>query len=163
MSLASKRHADRWGNQTAIVDGDERVSYAELATRVETAAGRLTALGVGHGERVAIVSRNRIEVLVSLFAVHRVGGVFAPISHRLTPATVSEPMAQIEPDLVLFESAQRDLVRGFDAHSFEEFDRVTPSNPPPTQQDGWEKKKPTPACWCPSRMGRGLSACRIEQ
>ncbi|MCO8242740.1 MULTISPECIES: AMP-binding protein [unclassified Haladaptatus] len=139
MSLASKRHADRWGDRTAIVDGDERVSYAELAARVETAAGRLTALEVGHGDRVALVSRNRVEVLVFLFAVHRVGGVFAPVSHHLTPATVSEPMAQIDPDLVLFESAQRDLVRQFDARSFEEFDRVTPSDVQSVEWDGSRK------------------------
>ncbi len=135
MSLSSKRHADRWGNRTAIVDGDGRVSYAELAERVEGAARRLRALGIEQGDSVALVSRNRIEVPVFLFAVHRIGGVFAPVSHRLTPATVSEPMARIDPDLVLFESAQRDLVRQFDARSFEEVERVTPGDLPPEEHD----------------------------
>lgn len=134
MSLFSERHADRWGDRTAIVDGGERLSYADLDDRITTAAGGLATLGIDEGDSVALVSRNRIEVLVSMLAVWRVGGVFAPVSHRLTPATVSRPMERIDPDLVLYESAQRDLVRQFDARSFEEFEHVTPADFPPVER-----------------------------
>ncbi|MFH5799492.1 class I adenylate-forming enzyme family protein [Haladaptatus sp. CMAA 1911] len=134
MSLLSARHAGRWGNRTAIVDEDERVSYAELDARVGSMAGRLAALGIEPGDSVALVSRNCAESLVSMLAVWRVGGVFAPVSHRLTPATVSRPMDRIDPDLVLFESAQRDLVREFDARSFEEVEHVSPADFRPAER-----------------------------
>jgi fatty-acyl-CoA synthase len=135
MSLLSERHAERWGNRTAIVNENDRVSYAELDARTRAMAGRLAALGVEPGDSVALVSRNRAESLVSMLAVWRVGGVFAPVSHRLTPATVSRPMDRIDPDLVLFESAQRDLVREFDAHSFEEFEHVSPADFRPAEHE----------------------------
>ncbi|WP_076430612.1 class I adenylate-forming enzyme family protein [Haladaptatus litoreus] len=122
MSLSFERHADLWGNRVAVVEGNEEFTYADFARRVKSAANELGELGIDSGDRVAVVSRNRVEVLVLLFATWRVGGVFAPVSHRLTPATVSNPMERIDPDIVLFESAQRDLVRQFDAHSFEEFE-----------------------------------------
>ncbi len=138
MSLLSARHADRWGNRTAIVDEDERVSYAELDARIRSMAGRLAALGIEPGDSVALVSRNRVESVVSMLAVWRVGGVFAPVSHRLTPATVSRPMDRIDPDFVLFESAQRDLVREFDARSFEEVEHVSPTGFHPVEREDGE-------------------------
>jgi fatty-acyl-CoA synthase len=136
MSLLLARYADLWSDRTAIVDGEETVSYAELARRVESAAGRLAALGVESGDRVVIVSRNRVEVLVLLFATRQVGGVFAPVSHRLTPATISRPVERIDPELVVHESAQRDLVRPFeDTNSFEEFEHVDPDDYEPVEPE----------------------------
>lgn len=136
MSLLLARHADLWSDRTAIVNGEETVSYAELARRVESATGRLAALDVESGNRVVVVSRNRVEVLILLFAVWRVGGVFAPVSHRLTPATVSRPVEQIDPELVVHESAQRDLVRPFeDTCSFEEFEYVEPAEYDPIEPE----------------------------
>ncbi|WP_458185693.1 class I adenylate-forming enzyme family protein [Haladaptatus sp. NG-WS-4] len=135
MSLTLARRADLWGDRPAVVDGDETLSYDDLARRVEVAAGRLATLGVEEGDPVVVVSRNRIEVLVTLFAVWRVGGVFAPVSHRLTPATISRPVNRIDPDLVVFESAQRDLVRSFgETRSFEELEHVTPAEHEPVER-----------------------------
>ncbi|WP_049969408.1 class I adenylate-forming enzyme family protein [Haladaptatus cibarius] len=127
MSLSFERHADLWGNRVAVVEGNEEFTYTDFARRVKSVANELSELGISSDDRVAVVSRNRVEVLVLLFATWRGGGVFAPVSHRLTPATVSTPMERIDPDIVLFESAQRDLVRQFDAHSFEEIEHERPA------------------------------------
>ncbi|WP_433626292.1 class I adenylate-forming enzyme family protein [Halomicrococcus sp. NG-SE-24] len=125
MSLSIARLGDLWGDRTAVVDDDEYASYAELAARAEETAGRLAALGVGAGDAVAVVSRNRVEVLTLLFAARRLGAAFAPVPHRLTPATVTAPVERIDPAVVVHESAQRDLVRGFDrTRSFGELRHV---------------------------------------
>ncbi|WP_158058315.1 class I adenylate-forming enzyme family protein [Halorussus halophilus] len=129
MSLSLERRAALWGDRTAVVDvtDDQRVSYAELDEQAESAARRLAALGVEAGDAVAVVSRNRIEVLALLFAARRLGAIFAPISHRLTPATVEGPLDTISPAVVVHEAAQRDLVREVPderIHSFEEFARL---------------------------------------
>src|SRR6056297_3346910 len=124
MSLSAARLGDLWGDRTAVLDADadERVTYADLAARATEAAGRLAGLGVESGDAVAVVSRNRVECLVVLFAARRLGASFAPVPHRLTPATVTDPVERIDPAVVLHESAQRDLVRGFDdTCSFEAF------------------------------------------
>jgi acyl-CoA synthetase (AMP-forming)/AMP-acid ligase II len=127
MSLSIARLGALWGNRPAVFDGDATVTYAELADRAADAARRLRAMGVERGDAVAVVSRNRVELLVLFFAAHRLGAVFAPVPHRLTPATVGPPVERIDPAVVVHEAAQRDLVRAFDAHSFEEFRHVTPA------------------------------------
>ncbi|WP_135829742.1 class I adenylate-forming enzyme family protein [Halorussus halobius] len=113
MTLSLSRRADLWGNRTALVDAsaDRRVSYADLDAEADAMVRRLATLGVEPGDAVAVLSRNRVETLALLFAVRRLGGAFAPVSHRLTPATVAGPLAAVDPELVVHEAAQRDLVR----------------------------------------------------
>ena len=129
MTLAIDRRADLWGKRTAVIDHrtDERLSYADLAGLIDGTASRLAALGVGADDVLAVVSRNRVEVLALLFAARRLGAVFAPIPHRLTPATAGPAIRQVDPALVAHETAQRDLVGGIEPDnliSFEEFDAV---------------------------------------
>lgn len=128
MTLSLERRAALWGDRLAVVDAsaDRRVSYADLESAADAMARRLSALGVGRDDPVAVVSRNRVETLALFFAVRRLGGVFAPVSHRLTPATVEEPLELIDPEVVVHEPAQRDLVRELPderTHSFEELGR----------------------------------------
>ncbi len=128
VTLSLARRADLWGDRTAVVDAsaDRRVSYAALESEADAMARRLSALGVDAGDPVAVVSRNRVETLALLFAVRRLGAVLAPVSHRLTPATVEGPLETVDPVVVVHESAQRDLVREVaddESYSFEELAR----------------------------------------
>ncbi|MFC4450782.1 class I adenylate-forming enzyme family protein [Halorussus aquaticus] len=128
MTLSLERRAALWGDRTALVDEntDRRVSYADLESEADAMARRLSALGVESGDPVAVLSRNRVETLALLFATRRLGAVFAPVSHRLTPATVERPLAVADPAVVVHESAQRDLVRELPddlTYTFEEFGR----------------------------------------
>ncbi|SFC24713.1 Acyl-CoA synthetase (AMP-forming)/AMP-acid ligase II [Halobiforma haloterrestris] len=124
MTFSLARRADRHPDRTAVVDVSEerlyapaetvhedRLSYAELSRLADAVAGRLAARGIGAGDTVCLVSRNRAASLATLFACRRLGATLAPISHWLTPATVERPFAVLEPDLVVSERAQRDLVR----------------------------------------------------
>ncbi|MFC4553015.1 MULTISPECIES: class I adenylate-forming enzyme family protein [Halorussus] len=137
MTLSLERRAALWGDRTAVVEdgadesaggqagaapAGERVSYADLNDRAERLARRLAALGVEAGDAVAVVSRNRVEVLALLFAVRRLGAVLAPVSHRLTPATVEGPFETVSPEVVVHEAAQRDLVREVADDRSQEFD-----------------------------------------
>uniref|UniRef100_UPI0018E5643F AMP-binding protein n=1 Tax=Halorussus litoreus TaxID=1710536 RepID=UPI0018E5643F len=128
MTLSLAQRADLWGDRTAVVDtsADRRVSYAALDSEADGMARRLSALGVEAGDPVAVVSRNRVETLALLFAVRRLGAVLAPVSHRLTPATVEGPLETVDPAVVVHETAQRDLVREVpddESYSFEELAR----------------------------------------
>ncbi|HLI51542.1 MAG TPA: AMP-binding protein, partial [Thermomicrobiaceae bacterium] len=54
--------AETTPNRLAIVAGDERISYAELDSRVDIVAGKLLGLGVQPGQRVATLLRNSARV-----------------------------------------------------------------------------------------------------
>ncbi len=48
------RSVHTWRDQTAVVEGDRRFTYAEFGARVERQAAALLALGVQPGDRVAV-------------------------------------------------------------------------------------------------------------
>ncbi len=59
-------------------------TYAEVDERVTRLARGLARRGIGYGDRVAILMTNRIEVLESYFAAHRLGAIAVPVNFRLT-------------------------------------------------------------------------------
>lgn len=58
-------------------------TYGELASRAAAIAAGLDALGVGRGERVAVVSHNSARLLELFFGVTTWGRVLVPINFRL--------------------------------------------------------------------------------
>jgi len=61
------------------------VSYSELRTNVECFAMGLSELGVDPGDRIGIVSENRLEWVMSDMAVAALGAVDVPVFPTLTP------------------------------------------------------------------------------
>lgn len=68
----------------AVVDGDVRFTYAELAARVDGAATRLGGLGLRSGDRIVVQLPNCWEFLVLVLACFRLGvaPVMALPAHR---------------------------------------------------------------------------------
>jgi fatty-acyl-CoA synthase len=65
----------------------ETLSYGVLAARIERTARALQSkLGVGQGDRVAILSLNRPDYLVLLYACARLGAILVPLNWRLAVA-----------------------------------------------------------------------------
>lgn len=68
------------GDRAALTAGDNTLSYATLAQRVDALADGLIALGLTRGQRVAIYLDKRIETVDATFGISRAGGVFVPIN-----------------------------------------------------------------------------------
>jgi fatty-acyl-CoA synthase len=92
--LTVRDHIERaelvYGDRVAMVDEPEQpaqhwgeVTYREMSRRARAQAAGLDALGVGHGERVAVVSHNSARLLTSFFGVSGYGRVLVPINFRL--------------------------------------------------------------------------------
>ena len=67
----------------AVVAGDARFTYAQLAERVTRLAHGLRELGVGRGDRVAYLGPNHPALAETLFACGLLGAVFVPLNTRL--------------------------------------------------------------------------------
>src|ERR1043166_8597996 len=79
-AAAAAEHA----NRIAIVGEDGlELSYAEGDARRIEAARALVALGVRHGDRVAIWAQNCLEWIIAGLAIHSVGGVLVPVNTRM--------------------------------------------------------------------------------
>ncbi|ODU71735.1 MAG: acyl-CoA synthetase [Novosphingobium sp. SCN 66-18] len=77
------RSASRYPHKLAVADGDERWSYQKLVARAEDLAAGLADIGIGKGERVAVLSRNSLQFVALRFAVARAGAIFVPINFML--------------------------------------------------------------------------------
>ncbi|MFI5044724.1 MAG: AMP-binding protein, partial [Acidimicrobiales bacterium] len=78
--------AQRYGDLEALVDGDVTITYADLRGEVDRAARGLMALGVVHGDRVAIWAPNCWEWVIIALGAHVAGGVVVPINTRFKAA-----------------------------------------------------------------------------
>ncbi|MCV0383880.1 MAG: AMP-binding protein [Erythrobacter sp.] len=82
LAATVRRHGDR----IAVVGGESRWTYADLAQRVEIAAAGFRALGLDPGARVLVQLPNVPEFLSTVFGLFRAGlvPVFALPAHRQT-------------------------------------------------------------------------------
>lgn len=74
--------AERAPGAEALVDGGERLTYAELLDRAAAVAGGLSALGIGKGERVLTVLQNTWQAAVLHWACQLAGVVITPVNWR---------------------------------------------------------------------------------
>ncbi len=86
LALALKETAQQRPEHAALVAGDARVSYGELAVAVERLAAGMMDLGVEPGDRVALVLPNCPQLVMSYLAAARLGAVTVPLNPLLTPA-----------------------------------------------------------------------------
>ncbi len=68
----------------AVVDGDQRYSYAQFFQRCDRWSAALQSLGVMAGDRVASISPNTHAHLEFFYAVPQIGAIVVPINFRLS-------------------------------------------------------------------------------
>ena len=81
----ARRTRRLYAGREALVDGDLRLTYAELFDRCDRWSSALQSLGIEQGDRVAYVAPNTHAQLESFYAVPQIGAVLVPINYRLTP------------------------------------------------------------------------------
>lgn len=80
------RYAEQqYPRSTAVVCGEERFTYAQLAERVARLAGALRKTGVLPGDRVAFLSTNCHRLLEGYYGVIEAGAILLPLNIRLAP------------------------------------------------------------------------------
>lgn len=92
-------------NAAALRQGDQCVTYRELASRVEDLARGLRTRGVRRGDRVAYLGLNDMATFDVLFATLRLGAIFVPLNFRLTATELGQLLADCQPS-VLFHGQE---------------------------------------------------------
>jgi long-chain acyl-CoA synthetase len=87
----------------ALVEGSTRLTYLALDQRVERFAAGLAALGIGTGDRVALMLANRIEAIVCVLAIARIGAVVVLIGTRLKRPEVEYIVADSQASALIYE------------------------------------------------------------
>jgi crotonobetaine/carnitine-CoA ligase len=81
MNLAAlvDEHAARYGDRVLAVFDDDTVTYEQAAERAGHLAAGLRELGVGEGDRVAVMMTNRSEFLYAWFGILKLAAIEVPI------------------------------------------------------------------------------------
>ncbi|MCL9759756.1 non-ribosomal peptide synthetase, partial [Frankia sp. AiPa1] len=77
---------DGAGTEVALVLGDQRLTYAELDTRINQLARLLIARGAGPETVVALGLGRTLDMVIALFAVLRTGAAYLPLELDHPPA-----------------------------------------------------------------------------
>jgi acyl-CoA synthetase (AMP-forming)/AMP-acid ligase II len=104
------RSASFWGERPAIIFRDRKISYRELESRSNRLAHALLALGLQRGDRVAVVSPNRPEIVELECALYKAGLVKVALNSRLAPAELADALANAEPIACLAGPEHRPMV-----------------------------------------------------
>ena len=115
-----------YGDRVGVVDEPDQpapslgeLTYRRVAELARGQAAALDALGVGRGERVAIVSHNAARLLVSFFGVGAWGRVLVPINFRLNATEVGYIVEHSGASVLLVDPELDESLKGVEAkHRF---------------------------------------------
>ena len=138
-----------YGDRVGIVDEPDQpapslgdLTYREVARRGRALQAGLDALGVGQGERVAIVSQNSARMLTSFFGVSGWGRVLVPVNFRLAVAEIRYIVEHSGAEVLMVDPDLRHLVDEVDCkRKFvlgEDDDKLWGSSAEPVPWDGDE-------------------------
>lgn len=99
------RHAKVSGDTIALhdVESGRRRTYAEFDSRIDRLSGALIdEIGLGIGERVAVLSKNDIDVFEIQFACQRACVTFAPLNWRLTVSEIAYILDDCEAAVLVY-------------------------------------------------------------
>jgi 2-furoate---CoA ligase len=97
--------AERNPHAEAVVDGEARLTYAELHERAARLAGGLAGLGMGRGDRLAVLLKNRAETVSLYWACQWLGAWFVPLNFRLGPDEAGYCVEDAGARVIAFDAA----------------------------------------------------------
>src|SRR3954453_7268818 len=110
------RHAAFTPDKPALIFAGETLSYRTFYDRIERAAYGLQAeFGVSRGDRVAILSLNRPDYLVLLYACARLGAMLVPLNWRLAVAEQMFILSDAAPKVLVLEQAFAGMLPALEA------------------------------------------------
>jgi long-chain acyl-CoA synthetase len=101
-------------------DHPRTLSHNEFDRQADACARALVAKGLARGDRVAILSFNRAEVLIAYFAIMRAGFVAVPTNIKFPQETIAFVLADAEVRFAFCDTAGRALLP--DALAIVDFD-----------------------------------------
>lgn len=97
-------HAAATPHRLAWIDARQRLTWRQVDAAINRVAGGLAAMGIGPGQRVLIALPNRVEYLLTWFALLRLGATTAHAPYDATPAEMTHLCATARPRLAVAQA-----------------------------------------------------------
>ncbi len=105
------------GNKTAVIEGDESITYEQLFSSANRLAEALRAKGVSRLHRVGLLCDDSIDYIIASLAILSLSAVVVPVSTEQTPDEVEAVIDRIDVDFIIAESGLRQGGYGEPLHS----------------------------------------------
>ncbi len=119
------RAVNVYGDRIGVVDEPGvpgslgSLTYREMDARIRGMARRLEDLGIGEGDRIAIVSPNSAKFLLSFYGTSKYGRVLVPVNFRLNTEEISYILKHSGARVLLVDADQADVVKDIEVeHKF---------------------------------------------
>jgi acyl-CoA synthetase (AMP-forming)/AMP-acid ligase II len=157
-------NATRHGAREATVDGTQRLTWSELAGRVDNLASWLIARGIAPGDRVALLLTDGAPFLTVLLACSRIGAIAVLLNWRLAPAEIAWICGNAEPAMtfasprfapLLAEAAAGEVIMVDERHDpHGAFETIAASPQPPRSRPPLEPGRPLYMMYTSGTTGR---------
>src|ERR671933_1193688 len=105
---------DRWATRQPrapfAAEAGRAIDYAEARQASLRVAGALRRARVGPGERIAVLARNRLEVVLLYYAASRAGVCLVPLNTRLAPEEWAFILADARPRALFVDAPLLDAL-----------------------------------------------------
>lgn len=96
LQTLAARHARYRRDDLALVFGEHRLTHAEVARRVNRTANALEGLGIGKGDRIALLLDNSLELFDLYQVAMKIGVVVVPLSPLLRREALAKLLVDAE-------------------------------------------------------------------
>ena len=101
----AKAHGER---EFMAFEHGSMLTFASLDRESDRLARNLASLGVVPGDRVMVLLKNRIEFMLSLIAIVKLGAIFVPINTELKGVFLQHQLRNAEPRVLFLDHDLRD-------------------------------------------------------
>ena len=102
----------------AIIDNFGSYCYSELLTHVTQAVNGFASLGLSSSDRLAVVSKNRYEMMVLVLAAMAGGPIVVPVNRRLNKSEIEWIVDDCKPKAIVIDAEISAWVEGKEIRTF---------------------------------------------
>jgi long-chain acyl-CoA synthetase len=102
--------AQRWAERTHLVQGERRLTFDEIRSRIATAAVRFAAAGSRPGDRILLLADNSPEWVIAMWAAAVTGAVAALGNAWWSAEEIAHAIALTSPRLVVCDAGTQDML-----------------------------------------------------
>ena len=104
------RAAEKFRNETAIIQSGQSMTYGELEDRSNSLANFLISKGFTKGSVVSILADRAAEMITAIIATLKAGGAFVPLDPTMPQHRLNAMVRNVDPGWFLVESKFLGLV-----------------------------------------------------
>ena len=102
LALLAQGHADKTPTALALISDDEQITWQGLNERANRIAHRLSKDGVGKGDCISLFMYNRIDFVVSMLGIQKIGAIVGMINTHLGKQQLTHCISLVEAKKCIF-------------------------------------------------------------